>query len=195
LETLRPRLDLLAFSLALALLAWPAIGSVYERNGGAAIMCWMCLAGLVAGRLAGVPGRVLLPVAFGLAVVLWLIWVDSPIGSDETSAFAHVAGGTLAGWALVEALGRRDRDWLLVALLALMVVIALTVAWEIGEYAGDRLLGTSLMPSMRDSAEDILLGTAGGVVGIALGRAVALWRQREIDRTGSDEPGLGYKGA
>jgi hypothetical protein len=121
---------------------------------------------------------VLLPVAFGLTAVLWLIWVDSPVGSHKTSAFAHVAGGTLAGWALMEALGGRGRDWLSVALLALMVVIGLTIVWEIGEYAGDRVLGTSLMPSMHDSAEDILFGTAGGLVGIALGRAVALWRRR-----------------
>jgi hypothetical protein len=178
-ETVRPRLDLVAFTVALGLLASPAIGFVYQRNGAAAIMSAMCLAGLVAGRLVGVPGRVLLPVAFGLVVVLWLIWVDSPVSSHTTSAFAHVTGGTLAGWALVETLRRREPDWLLVAFLALTAVIALTLIWEIGEYAGDRLMGTSLIPSKSDSAEDIVLGTAGGVVGIALGRAVALWRQRD----------------
>ena len=30
----------------------------------------------VAGRIVGVPGRVLLPVALGLVVVLWIVWVD-----------------------------------------------------------------------------------------------------------------------
>jgi hypothetical protein len=74
-----------------------------------------------------VPGRVLLPVAFGLMVVLWMIWID----------------------------------WLSVALLALSVVILLTLVWELGEYAGDRLLDTTLKPSKRGSAEDIFFDTQG----------------------------------
>jgi hypothetical protein len=176
-DTLRPRLDLVAFALAFAMLAWPAIGFVAERNGAAAIMCAMCLGGLVAGRMVGVPGRVLLPVAFGLTVVLWLIWIDSPVGPHKTSALAHAIGGTLAGWALVEVLRHRSRDLLAVALLALSAVIALAVVWELGEYVGDRLLDTSLQPSKRDSAEDILLGTAGGLAGITFGTLVALWRR------------------
>jgi hypothetical protein len=176
-DALRPRLDLLAFALALGLLAWPAIGFVADRNGGAAIMCMMCLAGLGAGRVVGVPGRVLLPVAFGLTLVLWLIWIDSPVGPHKTSALAHVVGGTLAGWALVEALRRRIRAGLSVALLALAGVVVLTLVWEIGEYAGDRLLDTSLDPSRQDSAEDILVGTAGGLIGIAFGSVVALRRR------------------
>ena len=142
-DVLRPRLDILAFTLALAVLAWLALGFVTDHNGGATIMSAMCLAGLVAGRIVGVPGRVLLPVAIGLAVVLWLIWIDSPVGAHKTSAFAHVVGGTLAGWGLVEALRRRIRDPLTVALVALTGVIALTLTWELGEYVGDRLLGTS----------------------------------------------------
>ncbi len=176
-DTLRPRLDLLAFALALALLAWPAIGFVSERNGAAAIMCAMCLAGLVAGRVVGVPGRVLLPVAFGLTLVLWMIWIDSPVGPRKTSALAHAIGGTLAGWALVEALGHRIRDLLLVGLVAISAVIALTVVWELGEYAGDRLFDTALQPSKRDSAEDILFGIAGGMVGIAFAGCVAFLRR------------------
>jgi hypothetical protein len=175
-DTTRPRLDLLAFSLALALVAWPAIGFVSERNGAAALMCAMCLAGLVAGRIVGVPGRVLLPVAFGLMVVLWMIWIDPPAGPRKTSALAHAIGGTLAGWALVEALRHRIRNWLSVALLALSVVILLTLVWELGEYAGDRLLDTTLKPSKRGSAEDIFFGTAGGVVGITFAAVVAFLR-------------------
>ena len=176
-DTLRPRIDSLAFALALALLAWPAIGFVAEQNGGAAIMCAMCLVGLVAGRIGGVPGKVLLPVAFGLTVVLFLIWIDSPVGPHKTSALAHVIGGTLAGWALAETLRRRISDPVLVALLALSAVIALTVVWEFGEYAGDLLLGTSLRPSMGDSAEDILLGSAGGLVGITFASVLASLRR------------------
>jgi hypothetical protein len=176
-DVLRPRLDLLAFALALAVVAWLAIAFVSERNGAATIMCAMCLAGLVAGRIAGVPGRVLLPVAIGLALVLWLVWIDSPVGPHKTSALAHAVGGTLAGWGLVEALRHRIRDPLSVALLALSAVIALTLVWELGEYGGDRLLDTALQPSTRDSMEDIVVGTAGGLVGITLASAIAFWRR------------------
>jgi hypothetical protein len=174
----RPRLDLLAFAFALALVAWPAIRFVSERNGAAAIMCAMCLAGLVAGRIVGVPGRVLLPVAFGLMVVLWMVWIgDVPVGPRKTSALAHAIGGTLAGWALVEVLRHRIRDLLLVALLALATVIVLTLIWELGEYVGDRLFDTALIPRKRDSAEDILFGTFGGLVGITFGGVIAFWRR------------------
>jgi hypothetical protein len=174
-DTLRPRLDLLAFALALALLAWPTIGFVSERNGAAAIMCAMCLAGLLAGRIVGLPGRVLLPVAFGLTVVLWMVWIDPPLAPRKTSALAHGIGGTVVGWALVEALRHRIRDPLSLALLALSAVVVLTFVWELGEYAGDRLLDTALDPSKRDSVEDMLFGTAGGLLGIMFGGLVAFW--------------------
>jgi hypothetical protein len=177
-DTLRPRLDLLAFALALALVASPTIVFFSERNGAAAIMCAMCLAGLVAGRLVGVSGRVLLPVALGLVVVLWMVWIDSPAGPRKTSALAHAIVGMLAGWALVEALRHRIRDWLSVSLVALAVVIVVALVWEVGEYAGDRLFDTALIPRKRDSAEDILFGTAGGLVGITFAGVVAFWRRR-----------------
>jgi hypothetical protein len=176
-DTPRPRLDVLAFASALALVAWPAIAFVSERNGAATIMCAMCLAGLVAGRIVGVPGRVLLAVAFGLVVVLWMVWIDPPAGPRKTSALAHATGGTLVGWSLVEALRRRSRAWLPVALVALSVVIVLTVVWELGEYAGDRLFDTALIPNKGESAEDILFGTAGGLVGITFAGVGAWWRR------------------
>src|SRR5215213_8800647 len=135
----RRRLDLLAFVFALALVASAIITFVYERNGAGVIMSAMCLAGLVAGRIVGLPGRVLLPVASGLIVILWMVWIDPPASSHKTSALAHAIGGTLAGWAVVEMLRHGDRDWQSVALLALSVVIALTLVWELGEYVGDRL--------------------------------------------------------
>jgi hypothetical protein len=173
----RPRLDVLAFGLALALVAGPAIGFVSQGDGAAAITSAMCFAGLVGGRIVGVPGRVLLPVALGLLVVLWMVWIDPPASARKTSALGHALGGILAGWALVETLRRRISDWLAVALLAVLVVILLTVVWELGEYAGDRLFDTRLAPSKRNSAEDILLGTAGGLVGITFAAVVALLRR------------------
>lgn len=177
-NTSRPRFDP-AFALALALVALATVGFVSERNGGGAIMCAMCLAGLVAGGVVGVPGRVLLPVAFGFIVVLWMTWIDPPASSWKTSTFGHAIGGILVGWALVEALRDRSRDWLSVALVALSVVIVLTLVWELGEYVGDRLFETGLTPRMRDSAEDIFFGTAGGMVGIAVAGVVSFWRRRD----------------
>jgi hypothetical protein len=124
-----------------------------------------------------VPGRVLLPVAFGILLVLTLIWIDSPIGPHKTSAVAHAIVGTLVGWGVAETLRHRTRDRLSVALQALSVVIALTLVWELGEYAGDRLFGTALNPSLRNSAEDVLFGTAGGLVGITFASVVTFWRR------------------
>jgi hypothetical protein len=172
----RPRLDP-ALAIALALVALPAVSFVYERNGGATIMSTMCLAGLIAAGMVGVPGRVLIPVAFGFMLVLFVVRIDPSATSWKTSAFAHAVGGSLVGWTLVEALRRRIRDWRRVALAALTAVIVLTLVWELGEYLGDRLFDTTLDPGWRDSAIDILFGTAGGVVGIAsAGLAVSLRR-------------------
>jgi hypothetical protein len=172
----RPRFDP-AFATALAIIALPAVSFVYERNGGATIMGAMCLAGIIAAGIVGVPGRVLLPVAIGFTVVLFMVRIDPSATSWRTSAFAHAAGGSLAGWTLVEALRHRIRKWPLVALAALTVVIALTVVWELGEYVGDRLFDTALEPGWRDSAIDILFGTAGGIVGIAFACLAASLRR------------------
>ena len=58
------------------------------------------------------------------------------------------------------------------------VVFGLTVVWEIGEYLGDRVLDTALIPSKRDSAVDIAFGTLGGGLGVALAALVParFWR-------------------
>jgi hypothetical protein len=173
----RPRLDLFAFALALVVVACPAVGFVADGNGAAAIMSAMCFAGLVAGRMVGVPGTVLLPVALGLLIVLWLIWIDSPVGWRKTSALAHAIGGTLAGWALVAGLRHRIGNPRSVALLALSAVVGLTLVWELGEWVGDQLFDTALQPKKRDSAEDILFGVAGGVLGVALAGVGGLWRR------------------
>jgi hypothetical protein len=164
----RDNLDWFAFAAAIVVLSAPTLWFVAERNGAAAVMCGLLLAGLFAGRLAGVPGTVLLPVSLGLALILWMVWFD-PVGGgpQRTSALAHGAGGLLAGWALAITLRRRlpAPEW---ALAALLVVGALTIAWELGEYLGDSVLDTSLVPSKGDSAFDIFFGGVGGAAGIAL---------------------------
>jgi len=172
----RTRIDP-AIAIALALVAFPTVTFVVERNGGATIMSAMCLAGLFAAGILGVPGRVLIPVAFGFMVVLLTVWLDPSATSWKTSAFAHGIGGVLIGWILVEVLRGRTRDWSSMALAALSVVIVLTAAWELGEFVGDRLFGTSLEPSWGDSAKDIAFGTAGGMVGIALASLPVLSRR------------------
>ncbi|MQA76034.1 MAG: hypothetical protein GEU88_17155 [Solirubrobacterales bacterium] len=166
-EVRRPQIDALAFALALAALGTATLGFVATRNGAAVVMCGLCLAGLVGGRVVGIPGFALLPVAIGLDVILWLVWIDPPAGSHTMSAFAHGAGGALAGWAIAETLRGRLR-WPLWAIGAIVAVVCLAVAWELGEFIGDRVLDTSLIPSRRDSALDIFFGGLGATSAVAL---------------------------
>jgi hypothetical protein len=155
----RLRIDLFAFALgALALLSFAFFS---ERNGAALIMCALIFAGLLVGRMAGFSSRALVPVALGLVAILWMVWIDPPASGHKTSALAHFCGGALLGWALSEYLRTRIA-WPLWALIAAGAVFGLTVFWEIGEYIGDRVLDTALIPSKRDSAEDIFFGTVGG---------------------------------
>jgi hypothetical protein len=166
----RPRIDLFALALgALALLTLAFLGA---RNGAALVMCGLCLAGLLGARLAGFSNRALVPVALGLVVILWMVWIDPPASSHRTSALAHGAGGALLGWALSEYLRARVA-WPLWALGALAGVFGLTVLWELGEYLGDRALGTALIPSVRDSVVDIVFGTVGGAAAVLLAGVLA----------------------
>ena len=161
----RLRIDLFAFALgALTLLSFAFFG---DRNGAALIMCALVIGGLLVARIAGFSNRALVPVALGLVAILWMVWIDPPASSHKTSAFAHFSGGALVGWAVAEYLRTRVA-WPLWALAALAAVFGLTVLWEIGEVVGDRLLTTSLVPSARDSAEDIFFGVAGGSVAVAI---------------------------
>jgi hypothetical protein len=171
--TERLRFDLFAFALgALALLSLAFVGA---RNGAALVMCGLCFAGLIGARLLGFSNRALVPLALGLVVILWMVWIDPPASSRKTSALAHGAGGLLIGWALAEYLRVRIA-WPLWGLAAMAAVFGLTVLWELGEYVGDRVLTTGLIPNKADSAVDILFGTAGGV--IAVGAAWLLLPRR-----------------
>ena len=155
----RLRIDLFAFALgALALLSLAFFGA---RNGAALIMCGLVFCGLLVARTAGFSNRALVPVALGLVVILWMVWIEPPASSHKTSALAHSAGGALVGWAVAEYLRTRVA-WPIWALAALAAVFGVTMLWEIGEYVGDRILDTALVPSKRDSAEDIFFGCLGG---------------------------------
>jgi hypothetical protein len=171
-ELSRHRLDALAFAAALAALGAATLWFFAERNGAAVVMCSILLSGLVAGRLVRVPGRVLLPVALGLAVILWMVWVDPPAGPHKTSALAHAGGGALAGWALATTL-RARLSWPASAFAAIVGVLVLAGVWEVAEWVGDRALDTALIPNRRDSALDMFFGGIGGLFGVALAAAVA----------------------
>ena len=170
------RIDLFAFALgALALLTLSFFSS---RNGAAVVMCGIVIAGLLGARLLGFSNRALVPVIAGFIVLLYLVWINPPFENDHRmSALAHGVGGVLVGWAAAEYLRGRI-DWPLWAIGAVATVFGLTIVWEIGEYLGDRVLDTSLIPSKRDSAVDILFGSAGGAVGVMLAALVParFWR-------------------
>jgi len=161
----RLRIDLFAFALgALALLS---LAFFQARNGAALVMCMLCFAGLLVGRAAGFSNRALVPLAVGLVPILWMVWFDPPGGALKTSALAHGVGGALIGWAISEYLRTRIA-WPYWGLVALTAVLGVTVLWELGEYLGDRALGTALAPNRSDSAVDIFFGTFGGAATVTL---------------------------
>jgi hypothetical protein len=166
----RLRLDPFAFALgALSLLT---LGFFTARNGAAVVMCGLCFAGLLAARVVGFSNRALVPLALGLVVLLWVLWVNPPaLTSHQTSALAHASGGVLVGWAVSEYLRGRV-EWPLWAIGAVAVVFGLTVLWELGELIGDRALDTALIPSKGDSALDISYGTLGGAAGVLVASLV-----------------------
>lgn len=171
----RFRIDSFVFALgALALLTFAFVS---DRNGAAVIMCGLCFAGLLTGRVAGFSNRALVPLALGLVVILWMVWIAPPLSSRQTSTLAHFAGGALMGWALAEYL-RGRLGWPVWALVALVAVSTLTIVWELGEYLGDRTLETSLIPNRRDSALDIFFGSLGGTIGIGVAWLLLPRRQR-----------------
>ena len=171
-EAERPSLDGAAFLLALAAIGIAALAFVATRNGAALIMCSILLAGLVAGRVAGIAGGTLLLVALGLGAVLWIVWIDPVAGPRRTSAIAHFTGGALVAWALGQTLKARGfRHW---AEATIVVVAALTVGWEIAEIIGDRVLDTALVPNRTDSALDIFFGCLGGLAGLGVAGFLSL---------------------
>ena len=83
------------------------------------------------------------------------------------------------GWALAEYLrGRLPSPlWILAVRSASS---RLTILWELGEYLGDRVLDTALIPSKRDSALDIFFGTLGGVGAVGLASLLAPLRRARV---------------
>jgi hypothetical protein len=161
----RRLIDLSAYAFALGALALLALAFLAARNGAALIMCGLIFTGLVVARLADFSTRTLVPVALGLVAILWMVWIDPPASSHKTSAIAHTAGGALVGWAVSEYLRVRIA-WPVWAAAALAAAFGVTLLWEIGELAGDRVLDTALVPNPLDSVADVFFGTAGATAAI-----------------------------
>jgi hypothetical protein len=172
----RLRIDLFAFALgALALLTYSFYSS---RNGAAVIMCALCFGALLTARLIGFTNRALVPVAIGLVILLWVVWVHPPeLSTRKISAIAHGAGGLLIGWALSEYLRHRVA-WPLWAIGAVAAVFGLAILWELAEYLGDRAFDTELAASKSDSALDIAFGTIGGCTATVLAAMIPTRRER-----------------
>lgn len=100
----------------------------------------------------------------------------------------HFLGGTAAAFFVLQAssiasaalgtLKPAGRD-----LLALGITCAAALCWEVAEFASDRVLGTNVQRSLDNTMRDLILGAVGGVVCIAVSRAIEARRARA---TGSE---------
>ena len=158
--------------LALGALCLLGLGFYAARNAPAVIMCAFCFGGVVVARIGGFSNRAVVPLALGLVALLVFVWSSPPEDALRTSALAHLAGGCLAGWAIAEFLGARTGGATLVV-TAIAAVVAITIAWELGEILADRTFDTALTPSKRDSAFDIFFGTLGGTLGVGASMLLA----------------------
>jgi hypothetical protein len=125
-----------------------------------ALMFALVLVGLLLARAAGLPDRALLPLGAGLLIVLWIAWLEPPGGPRTTSVFAHGTAGALLGWALAETVRRRE-PWPRWGVIAVAGVFFIGVAWELSEWAADRIFDTYLQSSAGDSALDLLANLFG----------------------------------
>jgi len=159
-------------ALALGALCLLGLGFYAARNAPAVIMCAFCFGGVVVARIGGFSNRAVVPLALGLVALLVFVWNAPPEDALRTSALAHLAGGCLAGWATAEFLRARTAGLTLIV-GALAAVVAITIAWELGEILADRSFDTALTPSKRDSAFDIFFGSIGGALGIGASMLLA----------------------
>jgi hypothetical protein len=142
------------------------------------------LGGLLAGRMVGVPERHLALIAFGLTVFAWPIALfESPI-PRATSTLAHIAVAALLAWALADPVRHRwpeamARPWSPRWFLIPVLVLAIGVVWELGEWVGDALFETDLSIRPLDAVADLAADFAGAVAGLALRDRVLLGTRRQ----------------
>jgi hypothetical protein len=146
--------------------------AVVDRDGTIVVLSALCLVGLIALRIGGVPRRSLLVLALGLlAVVLMIDYAPLGAGPRVGSATAHLAGGALLAWAISrpvrERLERsgspRAGQW---SAIVLLLYLAIALVWEAGEWAGEALFGANLGYDTLDTILDVVFGLVGAMAGI-----------------------------
>ena len=164
-------------SAVLAAYVFSALVFVGAGHAGAALMFGLGLGGITVFAGVGLPARTLAPLGIGLLIVLWIAWIDPPGDQRTTSAFAHITGGALLGWALAET-SRHRASWPRWGVFAIAGVFVTGVAWEVGEWAMDALFGTVLRVSASDSAIDLSANLVGAALAVLTVRA---WTMRARD--------------
>ena len=176
------RILLLLAGLASALLArWPLAGvavsallisyipDVVARRYGIKLP-WPFVAGIVAFVLAAL----LLGEVFDFYERYW--WWDMLLHLTSATGFG------LVGFVFIFALFEGDRyaapPWA-IGFVSACFSMAIAVVWEIFEYAMDTLLGFNMQKSgLPDTMGDLIVGTAGAIIGVASGAAYLKGRER-----------------
>jgi len=133
----------------------------------------LILAGVVAGRVAGLRGRMLLVIALAATAAAWPMAVFTLPIAGLVSTLAHVVVAAVVAWAIVDPIRRHwpqadapplSRGWFVVPLL----VLGIGAAWEVGEWVFDALARSDLAVSAADTVIDLAADLAGAVAGVAL---------------------------
>ena len=148
-------------------------------------MCGLCFAGLLAARFVGFSNLALVPLAGGLVILLWMLWVDPPLDSHHrparspTPSAACSSAGRWRSSCGAGPSGRCGRS------ARSASCFALTIAWELGEWVARSRPDTDLIPNKRDSAIDIAFGTLGGAPERPGARCCPSGRRDRLSRVGS----------
>lgn len=152
---------------ATAGLALVASGFFILGEDTEAAMFGLAFGGLLVARALGVPRSTLLPLAVVIAaLVAAVLLTHGPVAS----ILAHVVLGGVLAWVLAGPVfsrlpaGRRPGAWQAMAALV-AIVLALGVAWEVGEVILDDLIGTALTVGLGDTLADLGADALGGLAG------------------------------
>lgn len=128
------------------------------------------LAGLLAGKVAGVSERSLAVIALVLIVLAWPpAMFTSPL-PRLTSTISHFVIGALLAWFLRAPVMARwpaaSRVWFVIPVL----VLSIGVVWELGEWLADAVFGSDLTVDALDTLADLGTDFIGAVAGFGLHR-------------------------
>ncbi|MGH2952426.1 MAG: hypothetical protein ACRDK9_00190 [Solirubrobacterales bacterium] len=144
--------------------------------------------GMVAVRILGMPGRALVVLAATTAAVVSVSLLGGFAHTGFGSTVAHLVISGMFAWGLSVPVWSRLEPGVapgsrraVVRLVA--VVVLLGVCWEIGEYVGDRLLGTGLSVRFADIVLDLVADGVGALIG-----ALAARRFNPLGREPASQP-------